>query len=302
MIETERHFSIGVIDVSLRSNLEALVEEYASLYGPYTSGSPTEDSIPVSIHARRRIANRWGPFRIQGDDEDWIEVGRHHQVLPHLEWMVNWGVIRRRHDLVQIHAATLERDGKALILPGEPGSGKTTLAAGLLKRGWSYLSDEFALIEPGTGRVQPFPRAMCVKEPSFAVMRRLGVPLRCEKPYQKATKGRVAFLNPLDVRPDAVGSPAVVRWVVFPRFVSGAQPRQVELPRSRAVFDLARQCFNLHMFQGRGVSVLAALIRRASCHRMISGDIEATCDLIETICDADRVAPGVCPWPLAACA
>ena len=56
MIETERHFSIGVIDVSLRSNLEALVDEYASLYGSYTSGSPTEDSIPVSIHAQRRIA------------------------------------------------------------------------------------------------------------------------------------------------------------------------------------------------------------------------------------------------------
>ncbi len=58
MIATERHFSVGVIDVSLRSNLEALVEEYASLYGSYGREAPSENSIPMAIHAQRRIANR----------------------------------------------------------------------------------------------------------------------------------------------------------------------------------------------------------------------------------------------------
>src|SRR3546814_969352 len=51
-----------------------------------------------------------------------------------------------------IHAAALEKSGRAAILPGAPGSGKSTLTAYLVHNGWRLLSDELALISLQHGR------------------------------------------------------------------------------------------------------------------------------------------------------
>jgi HprK-related kinase A len=197
--------------------------------------------------------------------------------------MISWQIIRQHHGFVQLHAAALEIDGQALILPGDPGSGKSTLAAGLVARGWSYLCDEFALIEPETPAVHPFPRALCIKEPSFPVVDGLGLPLRRKTPYRKPTKGRVAFLNPLEVRPDVEGRPAPVRWVIFPKYIPGAEPTLKLMSRSQAAFDLSRQCFNFCECEARALAVLALVARGADCYRLTAGDIHDTCDLLESL-------------------
>ncbi len=51
-----------------------------------------------------------------------------------------------------LHAATVERDGRALILTGESGAGKSTLAALLGERGWRLMGDEFAPARSGDWR------------------------------------------------------------------------------------------------------------------------------------------------------
>ena len=58
-----------------------------------------------------------------------------------------------------------------MLLPAAPGSGKTTLCAGLSLRGWRLLSDEFGLIRPGTTDLVPVPRPMALKNESIDVIR-----------------------------------------------------------------------------------------------------------------------------------
>ncbi len=282
MTNTAHHFSIGAIDVSLRSDCRSFIDEYVSLYGPYHRSEPGDDAIEITIKSRGRFPWRRGPYVIQGPDGEGFEVRRRYEVLPHLEWTINWHVIRRHNEYAQLHAAALEIDGHALMMPGNPGSGKSTTAAGLLARGWRYLSDEFALIDPSSLEVQPFPRALCIKQPSFSVIDGLRLPLRKRTPYQKAAKGRVAFLNPLEVRPDATGRRSRVRWVVFPQYVAGATPTMESLPRSQAAYELTRQCFNFPAYNGRVVRIAADIVRQAECYRLIAGNIGATCDLIES--------------------
>ncbi|HUU82738.1 MAG TPA: hypothetical protein VM243_04460 [Phycisphaerae bacterium] len=283
MRNRELHFSIGAVNVSLRSDCRSFADEYLSLYAPYRCDAPRHNSIAVQISARHRFPWRRGPWTVQAEAAEGFEVHRRYEVLPHLEWAISWQLIRQREEYVQLHSAAMEVDGRGLLLPGDPGSGKSTLAAGLLARGWSYLCDEFALIDPTTRNVQSFPRALCVKEPSFPVVDALGLPLHRKTPYQKPTKGRVAFLNPLDARPDAAGRPSPVRWVVFPRYVEGATPTLKTIPRSQAAFDLARQCFNFQVHQAGAVAVLADLIRGADCYQLTCGDIHSTCDLMESL-------------------
>ena len=283
MTKRNHYFSIGAVNIALRSNCRWLVGEYVSLYEPYRRCSGEPNTIDVEVDSRHRYPWPRGPYTLRGSGAPDFQVGPRYEVLPHLEWYINWQIIHKRHEYVQLHASSLEVDGQALILPGDPGSGKTTLTAGLLTRGWSYLCDEFALIDPWARTVHPYPRALCIKESSFGVVERLGLPLCRKTPYHKATKGRVAFLNPLDVSADIVGRPSLVRWVVFPTYVPRAKATLQPMARSQAAYQLAKQCFNIRLDQQRVLASLAAVARGADCYRLIAGDINATCNLLESL-------------------
>ncbi len=277
------HFSIGVVNVSLRSNCRMFVNEFLSLYQPYRRRNPDRDTIEVELKPRHRFPWRRGPYTLHSDRGQDFQVEHWYEVLPHLEWFINWQIIRNRHDYLQLHASSLEMDGRALILPGSPGRGKSTLTAGLLARGWSYLCDEFALVDPDTLMVHPFPRALCMKEASFDVVERLGLPLYRKTPYYKVTKGRVGFLNPLEIRADVVGKPSCVRWVVFPQYIPGATPTLEPMTRSQGAYALARQCFNFPVYEALAVDILTDVVRSADCYRLVSGEIGKTCDLLDDL-------------------
>src|SRR5690349_22879332 len=85
------------------------------------------------------------------------------QAFPMFEWVMNWCVTHRAHSYLIIHAAVLERHGRALILPAPPGSGKSTLCAALVTRGWRLLSDEMTLVRLSDGALLPVPRPVSLK-------------------------------------------------------------------------------------------------------------------------------------------
>lgn len=294
MKDTQLHFSIGAVDVALRSDCRLFVDEYLSLYAPYRRASAGKNAVEIDICCAHRFPWRRGPYSLSSGGVEGFKVQRRFEVLPHLEWLINWQIIHHRSDLVQLHAGCLTHAGRSLILAGDPGSGKSTLTAGLMASGWSYLCDEFALVQPDTLEVHPFPRALCMKEPSFPVIDKLGLPLCRRTPYHKPTKGRVAFLNPLDVRPDVVGKPSPVGWVIFPKYVAGAAPHAVPMSRAEAAYELARQCFNFRAVGARTMTVLANVVRSAACFRLTSGEIHATCDLVNELVEQDVAPRALC--------
>jgi hypothetical protein len=67
--------------------------------------------------------------------------------------------IAARPDLLWIHAGVVAYARRALLFSAASGQGKSTLVAELLARGWGYLSDEIAPVDPVSGTVYPFPIA-----------------------------------------------------------------------------------------------------------------------------------------------
>ncbi|BAV65787.1 HprK-related kinase A [Sphingobium cloacae] len=129
-----------------------------------------------------------------------------------LQMALGW----RRHLL--LHASSVEKDGRILVMTGESGSGKSTLAAQLGERGWRLMGDEFALLDLETGAVLPFPRLVSLKNRAVHVIA-AEVPLARMGPLLAGTaKGDIRHLVP---RSDAVarmeegGQPALL---LFPRF------------------------------------------------------------------------------------
>jgi hypothetical protein len=53
--------------------------------------------------------------------------------------------------------------GRAIVIPGRSGAGKTTLVAELVRAGATYHSDEFAVLD-ASGRVHPFAKPLSVRQ------------------------------------------------------------------------------------------------------------------------------------------
>jgi hypothetical protein len=63
---------------------------------------------------------------------------------------------------VFIHAGVVASNGRAIIIPGDSFSGKTTLVQELVKAGGEYYSDEYAVLD-SDGLVHAFPRDLSVR-------------------------------------------------------------------------------------------------------------------------------------------
>ncbi|MEP3227413.1 MAG: HprK-related kinase A [Parasphingorhabdus sp.] len=129
-----------------------------------------------------------------------------------LQMALGW----RRHLL--LHASSVEKDGRALLMTGLSGSGKSTLSALLAENGWRFMGDEFALLDPETGLVHSFPRLISLKNEAIAAMHKI-VPEERFGPFIKNTpKGDIQHIQPPR---DAVKKMAVTAkpaMLLFPRF------------------------------------------------------------------------------------
>ena len=81
-----------------------------------------------------------------------------------------------RDDLVSLHAAVVVRDGKALLLSGQPWAGKTTFSFRLLEQGWKHFSDDVAPIDLKTGSVLAFPKPPAIRTRPWSDFRHLWDP------------------------------------------------------------------------------------------------------------------------------
>jgi HprK-related kinase A len=126
-----------------------------------------------------------------------------------------------------LHAATVERDGRALLMTGESGAGKSTLAALLGERGWRLMGDEFALLDLATGGLMPFPRAISLKNGAIAVMEAEVAAERFGPRLAGTPKGDIRHLRPNADALARMGEGAVPSLILFPRFGEAAAVRGV---------------------------------------------------------------------------
>lgn len=117
-----------------------------------------------------------------------------------------------------LHAAVVEREGRALVLTGESGAGKSTLAALLGERGWRLMGDEFALLDPASGMIHAFPRAVSLKNGAIGVMRAEVPAARFGPPLMGTPKGAIRHMRPRDDAIANMAEPARPALILFPRF------------------------------------------------------------------------------------
>lgn len=278
----------GPVSILVRSSLDSVLHGIALHYRDYTIEEKVEFAdFHVAIN-RARGFRRW--FRPQANFE--IDGAAPFKPLPAdhafpmLEWGLNWCVSNYCHHYLAVHAAVVERSDRALILPAPPGSGKSTLCAGLISTGWRLLSDELTLIDPGSGNIVPIPRPVSLKNESIQVIRSFNPKSVFSSAVHDTVKGTVAHMRPPTDsvrRASEVVKPA---WLVFPRYVSCAPPELMQLPKGRALIRLADNSFNYNLHGRRGFEAIADLVESCDCYDFSYGDLGAATSIFNRLADS----------------
>lgn len=257
-------WAVGPFNVRVRCPFDELAQALLLMYGHHplvADGEPCDFTLEVAAPS---VARRW--FRPQAqvrfDGQLLFEPLPRAHAYALLEWTMNWWISNNAHQYLLLHAAVVARpeDGRAAILPAPPGSGKSTLCAALVQRGWRLLSDEMALIDLRTGLLHGMARPVSLKNQSLRVIREFEPTVVIGEAAFDTAKGTVAHLRPnaADVR--RVAEPARPAWVVFPQYVAGAAPMLTPRPQADAFMDLGRNAFNYALLGRAGFDCLGAVV------------------------------------------
>ncbi len=246
----------------LRSPIARVADGVGLLYADYPLHEPG-GFVDFHIHLERAGGwRRWlrPQVRFDHDGEAPFKPLPLDHALPMFEWVLNWCVSSRAHAWLIIHAAVVEKDGWAAVLPAPPGSGKSTLCAALVARGWRLLSDELALVSLADGLLQPLPRPISLKNASIAVVAAYAPGTVMSPPVADTTKGTVAHMKAPAASVARAGERARPAWVVFPRYQAGAAPTMVPMAPARSFMALAENSFNYNLLGAAGFEALAGLV------------------------------------------
>ena len=214
------------------------------------------------------------------------------QGFPMLEWGLNWCVSNHCHQYLIVHAAVLERNGRALMLPAPSGSGKSTLCAGLVfGGGWRLLSDELALIDPTSGRVIPLPRPVSLKNDSIDAMRSFAPTALFGEVVRETIKGRVAHVQPPLDGVQRAGQSALPAWMVLPRYAAGSIAVLERLPRARAFMALVDNSFNYNVHGRAGFLTFADLIDRCDCFQFKYSSLTEAVAIFDRLARSEGTLP-----------
>ena len=183
----------------------------------------------------------------------------------------------RRHLL--LHASSVARGGRALLMTGESGSGKSTLSVLLARRGWRFMGDEFAMVGLDDGAAYPYPRPASLKNDGIAA---IGAPVATI--VEGSPKGRIGYWPPPADAIARMAEPAIPALLLLPRH--GAPERVERLPASEAFMRLTQASTNFVALGEAGFAALTRLVRAVPAIAIDYPDGATGVRLVERLWDA----------------
>ncbi len=279
-------FLLAGLRVRVHASERGALRDFRRLYAPLAApggGPPPALDIRVRIRGDGRdreavVACGAEGFRI-----------RDPAILAHLFPTVAHLALKRVRGHLLVHAAAVARGGRAIVVAGASGRGKSTLAACLALRGGAYLSDEIVPVCLHTAAVIPFPLRLGVREGPANV---LTSHLRAER--LEADADRKRLVDPRAMGLTVASGPVPLHAVAFldaPDF--SREPEVERLPPATGVLELVKEAaphqaeaLVRDSFDGRVVRLVEAVARATrgvAFHRLRPGRLEPTVEALEAM-------------------
>jgi HprK-related kinase A len=280
----QHQLQVGPVAFRVGSDWRQPIEALRQLYRGYPEPEGVCD-FTVRLEAERPW-RRWvrPSVAIRGDYilPDAAPLALEHGLLA-AEMGMNLQMALGQKRFLLLHAATVERDGRALIMTGASGAGKSTLAALLGEHGWRLMGDEFALLDPDDGSLHPFPRAVSLKNHAIYLMEEIAGAERLGPWLRETPKGTIRHLRP---RADAITGmrkPARPAMILFPSF--GREYERAVRPVGEAeIFVRLTQASTNYVALGeRGFGALTSLVKAIPARAIDYPDTATALGLVEEL-------------------
>jgi hypothetical protein len=205
------------------------------------------------------------PWSVSRDGEEREMTVADSYVLTYLLWEVTRLLFEQTGHRVHLHGAALVKDGMVVVLAGRSHAGKSTLAAWLTYRGWGFLTDEAALVDPETLIVSPFWRPINVRRPGpldpILKERKLHGPLDAEVLVPASALGALADAAPL-------------ASIAFPCFTPKEQVGLSPMSPAAALVELTQHFPGLVAGGRAGFRWLARLVEAVPAYELRFHDLD----------------------------
>ncbi|MGH7006979.1 MAG: HprK-related kinase A [Stellaceae bacterium] len=282
------HLRLGPFTAALTTAFREVGEALSRLYPPQfrkAAGAFTDFHVALMPgKGVRRFVRPQARFLIDGQDP--FKPLPADQALPLVEWGLNYAIAGLAHQYMIVHAAAIEKNGRVAILPGAPGSGKSTLTAGLVHRGWRLLSDELALIRRGDGHVVPLARPVNLKNASIDVLKSFAPQAVFSDAVADTVKGTVALMRAPDDSLERVDEVAPVRWIVFPRWRAGEAAQFTPFSKAASLIEIGHHAMNYSLHGAQGFGLLSEILEKSGCYRFAYGDLNEAASAFDALAAA----------------
>lgn len=252
---------IDPFNIRAQSSIAAVAKHFAVLYSEFDvlddqAFIDFDITIAAPLSARRFFRPQ-ANFSLDGYAP--FTPLPYNQAAAFFEWGLNWCIANHAHHYLIIHSAVVERNGQAFILPGTPGSGKSTLCAAMVCSGWRLFSDEMALLSLSDGKLYPVPRPISLKNQSIEIIRHFSDQAIIGPLVHDTLKGTIGHMRPPDASVGLSNTPAYPGKVIFPKYRQGSGTELTPLSKARTLLKLAENSFNYPVLGLSGFKALGTL-------------------------------------------
>jgi HprK-related kinase A len=277
---------IGPIGFRIGSDWRVPIDQLRSLYRDYPAPQDGVADYTVRLFARRPWRRWLRPSVEIGGDYMLPEAAplplRHGLLAAEMAMNLQMALGARRHLL--LHASAVERDGRAVLMTGVSGAGKSTLATLLAARGWRFMGDEFALLDPATGLLHAFPRLISLKNAAIPAAEAAWPDARMGPLMAATPKGDIRHMVPDARAIAAMDQPATPALLLFPRYGDAAAVRPV--PPAEAFVRMTQASTNYVALGEPGFTAMTRLIADVPAVAIDYPDGASGVGQVEALCAA----------------
>lgn len=220
---------------------------------------------------------RLGLFR----DGGWVLSCAADELPTALKGEILTDVLGRTPYAIALHAACLPRDGRALLICGHPGAGKTTLSLAMLEAGFAFGGDDVTLVGPD-GLCTGVPFAPAIKPGAWHLLAPYYPEMEALPAFRRVDGVRVRYPSP---RNFARQAPCPAGWVVLVDRKEGAEARLDPLDPAEALRILLDGSFATGgELSVAGFEALAQLVGSAAAYRLTYSRLEDGMACLEREC------------------